>query len=143
TQSNGFADPKTSYDDGSKPSSDDGKKVDENSRTESECKDQEKEHNVNSTNNVNATGTNEVNVIGGKTSIKLLFDPNMTALEDDSIFDYTRDDEDYGVVADKNNLNTTIQVSPNPTKRIHKDHPLDQVIRDLQLATQTRKMSKN
>ncbi|GKC85252.1 putative ribonuclease H-like domain-containing protein, partial [Tanacetum coccineum] len=26
---------------------------------------------------------------------------------------------------------------------IHKDHPLDQVIRDLQSATQTRKMSKN
>ncbi|GJR62842.1 hypothetical protein Tco_1505004 [Tanacetum coccineum] len=35
------------------------------------------------------------------------------------------------------------KVSPNPTTRIHKDHPLDQVIRDLQLATQTRKMSKN
>ncbi|GJR58878.1 putative ribonuclease H-like domain-containing protein [Tanacetum coccineum] len=34
-------------------------------------------------------------------------------------------------------------ISPNPTTRIHKDHPLDQVIRDLQSATQTRKMSKN
>ncbi|GJW26736.1 putative ribonuclease H-like domain-containing protein [Tanacetum coccineum] len=33
--------------------------------------------------------------------------------------------------------------SPNPTTRIHKDHPLDQVIGDLQSATQTRKMSKN
>ncbi|GKA38055.1 uncharacterized mitochondrial protein-like protein, partial [Tanacetum coccineum] len=30
-----------------------------------------------------------------------------------------------------------------PTIRIHKDHPLDQVIGDLQSATQTRKMSKN
>ncbi|GJT83257.1 retrovirus-related pol polyprotein from transposon TNT 1-94 [Tanacetum coccineum] len=65
TQSNGFADPKSSYDDGSKPLSDDGKE------------------------------------------------------------------------------DTTIQVSPNPTTRIHKDHPLDQVIGDLQSATQTRKMSKN
>ncbi|GJR38383.1 putative ribonuclease H-like domain-containing protein [Tanacetum coccineum] len=27
-----------------------------------------------------------------------------------------------------NNLDTTIQVSPIPTTRIHKDHPLDQVI---------------
>ncbi|GKC36767.1 hypothetical protein Tco_1049151 [Tanacetum coccineum] len=36
-----------------------------------------------------------------------------------------------------------IQVSPNPTTRIHKDHHLDQVIRDLQSTTQTRKMSKN
>ncbi|GJX80479.1 putative ribonuclease H-like domain-containing protein [Tanacetum coccineum] len=151
TQSNGFAgtkasdnaDPKSSHDDGSKPSSDDGKKVDEDPRKESECNDQEKEDNVNSTNNVNAAGTNEVNTIGGKTSIELPYDPNMPTLEDDSIFDFTRDDEDDGVVADMNNLDTTIQVSPNLTTRIHKDHPLDQVIGDLQSATQTRKMSKN
>ncbi|GKA20890.1 putative ribonuclease H-like domain-containing protein [Tanacetum coccineum] len=32
---------------------------------------------------------------------------------------------------------------PNPTTIIHKDHPLDQVIVDLQSATQTRRMSKN
>ncbi|GKE08310.1 putative ribonuclease H-like domain-containing protein, partial [Tanacetum coccineum] len=38
---------------------------------------------------------------------------------------------------------TTIKVSPNPTTRIHKDHPLDQVIEDLQSSTQTRKMSNN
>ncbi|GJS88211.1 hypothetical protein Tco_0770847 [Tanacetum coccineum] len=92
---------------------------------------------------VNADGTNEVNVVGGKTSIELSFDLNMHALEDDSIFDFTRDDEDNSVVADMNNLDTTIQVSPNPTIRIHKDHPLDQVIGDLQSATQTRRMSKN
>ncbi|GJW19460.1 putative ribonuclease H-like domain-containing protein [Tanacetum coccineum] len=67
----------------------------------------------------------------------------MPALEDYSIFDFSRDDEDDGAVADINNLDTTIQVSPNPTTRIHKDHPLDQVIGDLQSATQTRKMSKN
>ncbi|GJV43807.1 putative ribonuclease H-like domain-containing protein [Tanacetum coccineum] len=129
--------------DGSKPSSDDGKKVDEDPRKESECNDQEKEDNVNNTNNVNAAGTNEVNVVGGKTSIELPFDPNMPALEDYSIFDFSRDDEDDGAMADMNNLDTTIQVSPIPTTRIHKDHPLNQVIGDLQLATQTRKMSKN
>nr|GEV04243.1 hypothetical protein [Tanacetum cinerariifolium] len=33
--------------------------------------------------------------------------------------------------------------SPTPTIRIHKDHPLDQVIGDLHLTTQTRHMSKN
>ncbi|GKD42919.1 retrovirus-related pol polyprotein from transposon TNT 1-94, partial [Tanacetum coccineum] len=66
-----------------------------------------------------------------------------SALEDYSIFDFSRDDEDDGAVADMNNLNTTIQVSPIPTTRIHNDHPLNQVIRDLQSATQTRKMSKN
>ncbi|GJW64998.1 putative ribonuclease H-like domain-containing protein [Tanacetum coccineum] len=103
-------DPKSSYDDGSKPSSDDGNKVDEDPRKESECNDQEKEDNVNNTNNVNAAGTNEVNIVGGKTSIELPYDPNMPALEDDSIFDFTRDDEFDGVVADMNNLDTTIQI---------------------------------
>ncbi|GJU89767.1 putative ribonuclease H-like domain-containing protein [Tanacetum coccineum] len=90
--------PKSSHDDGSKPSSDDGKKVDEDPRKESECNDQEKEDNVNSTNNVNAAGINEVNVVGGKTSIELPFDTNISALED----------KDDGAVADMNNLNTTI-----------------------------------
>ncbi|GJY95228.1 ribonuclease H-like domain-containing protein [Tanacetum coccineum] len=136
-------DPKSSHDDGSKPSSDDGKKVDEDPRKDSECNDQEKEDNVNSTNNVNVAGINKVNVVGGKTSIELLFDPNMPALEDYSIFDFSRDDKDDGAAADMNNLDTTIQVSPILTTRIHKDHPLDQVIGDLQSATQTRKMSKN
>ncbi|GJX60150.1 putative ribonuclease H-like domain-containing protein [Tanacetum coccineum] len=119
-------DPKSFHDDGSKPSSDDEKKVDEDQRKESKCNDQEKEDNVNSTNNVNAAGTNKVNVVGGKTSIELSFDPNMPALEDYRIFDFSRDDEDDGAVADMNNLDTTIQVNPIPTTRIHKDHPLDQ-----------------
>ncbi|GJS62410.1 putative ribonuclease H-like domain-containing protein [Tanacetum coccineum] len=136
--------PKSSHDDENQTlPSDDGKKVNEDPRKDSECNDQEKEDNVNSTNNVNAAGTNEVNVVGGKTSIKLPFDPNMPALEDYSIFDFSRDDEDNDAVADMNNLDTTIQVSPNPTTRIHKDHSLDQVIGDLQSATQTRRMSKN
>ncbi|GJV43770.1 putative ribonuclease H-like domain-containing protein [Tanacetum coccineum] len=38
---------------------------------------------------------------------------------------------------------TKSKAVPIPTTRIHKDHPLDQVIGDLQSATQTRKMSKN
>ncbi|GJR65409.1 retrovirus-related pol polyprotein from transposon TNT 1-94 [Tanacetum coccineum] len=155
TQSNGFAgtkagdnaDLKSSHDDGFKPLSDDGfklssddvKKVDKDLRKYSEGIDQEKEDNVNNTNNVNAASTNEVNTVGGKTSIELPFDPNMPTLEDDSIFN----DEDDGVEADMNNLDITIQVSPIPTTRIHKDYPLDQVIRDLQLATQARRMSKN
>ncbi|GJY58000.1 putative ribonuclease H-like domain-containing protein [Tanacetum coccineum] len=126
-----------------KITSDDGKKVDEDPRKDSKCKDQEKEDNVNSTNTVNVASTNEVNVVGGKTSIELPFHPNMPALEDDSIFDFSRDDEDDGAVADINNLDTTIQVSHILTTRIHKDHPLDQVIGDLQSTTQTRNMSKN
>ncbi|GJT21791.1 hypothetical protein Tco_0891728 [Tanacetum coccineum] len=53
-----------------------------------------------------------------------------------------KNDEDVGAEADMHNLDTTIQVSHILTIRIHKDHPLDQVIRDLQSATQTRRMSK-
>ncbi|GJY16407.1 retrovirus-related pol polyprotein from transposon TNT 1-94 [Tanacetum coccineum] len=151
TQSNGFAgtkandnaEPKSSQDDRSKPLSDDEKKIDEDPRKDSECNDQEKEDNVNSTNNVNVASTNEVNVAGVKTSNKLPVDPNMLALEDYNIFNLSSDDQDDGAEADMNNLDTIIQVSLIPTTRIHKDHPLNQVIGDLQSDTQTRNMSKN
>ncbi|GKC95027.1 putative ribonuclease H-like domain-containing protein [Tanacetum coccineum] len=136
-------DPKSSHDARFKPSSDDGKKVDADPRKDSECNDQEKEDNVNSTNYVNAASTNEDYAVGGKTSIKLLFDLNMPALEDYNIFNSSRNDEDDSTEADMNNLDTTIQVNPNPTIRIHKDHTLDQVIGGLQSATQTRKMLKS
>ncbi|GKB34862.1 retrovirus-related pol polyprotein from transposon TNT 1-94 [Tanacetum coccineum] len=142
---------------GFKPSGDDEKKVTEepgkeggDPSKEAERDDQEKEDNVNNTNNVNAAGTSEVNAVGGKTSIELPDDPNMHALEDDCIFgynnpifDFSNNDEDDDAEADMNNLDTTIQVSHIPTTRIHKDHPLDQVIGDLHTATQTRNMSKN
>nr|GEV40881.1 hypothetical protein [Tanacetum cinerariifolium] len=55
--------------------------------------------------------TNEVNVVGGKTSIELPLDPNMSELEDYSIFDSSNNDEDVGAEADMNNLDTTIQMS--------------------------------
>nr|GEZ15992.1 hypothetical protein [Tanacetum cinerariifolium] len=130
--------PRSSHDDGFKHSSDDGKKVDEDQRKESKCKDQEKEDNVNNTKNVNtvsltvnAAGSNEVNADGGIISNELPFDPNMLALEYVGIFDFSCDDDYNGAMADVNNLDTTIQVSPTPTTRIYKDHPLDQVIGDL------------
>ncbi|GJV75491.1 retrovirus-related pol polyprotein from transposon TNT 1-94 [Tanacetum coccineum] len=50
------------------------------------------------------------------------------------------DDDDVGAEADLNNLETTMNVSPIPTTRIHKDHPKDQIIGDLNLAPQTRRM---
>nr|GFA24791.1 hypothetical protein [Tanacetum cinerariifolium] len=134
--------PKSSHDDGSKPSSDDGNKVDEDPRKENECNDQEKEDNVNNTNNV-ITVSSSVNVAGTNKDNKLPFDPNMHALEDVSIFNFLNVDEDDGIVADINNLDTIIQVSPILTIRIHKEHPLDQVIGDFHSATQTRMMSKN
>ncbi|GJS49155.1 putative ribonuclease H-like domain-containing protein [Tanacetum coccineum] len=52
------------------------------------------------------------------------------------------DDEDVNAEADLNNLETTMNVSPIPTIRIHKDHPKDQIIGDINSATQTRRMTK-
>ncbi|GJS06600.1 putative ribonuclease H-like domain-containing protein [Tanacetum coccineum] len=97
-----------------------------------DCDDQEKEDDVNSTNTVNAASTNEVNAAGTKTSIELPNDPDMPPLEE---IVYSEDDEEVGAEADMTNLETNIPVSPIPTTRIHKDHPLDQVIGDVQSAT--------
>ncbi|GKF59478.1 hypothetical protein Tco_0176264, partial [Tanacetum coccineum] len=90
-----------------------------------------KDASVNSTNNVNATSTNEVNAVGRKASIELPDDPNMPALED---IIYSDDDEDVGVETDMNNLDAFMPVSPIPTIRIHKDHPIEQIIGDLNSA---------
>ncbi|GJV29305.1 putative ribonuclease H-like domain-containing protein [Tanacetum coccineum] len=63
-------------------------------------------------------------------------------MNDTGIFGNAYDDEDVGVEADLNNLETTMNVSPIPTTRINKDYPKDQIIRDLNSAIQTRKMTK-
>ncbi|GKA24052.1 putative ribonuclease H-like domain-containing protein [Tanacetum coccineum] len=69
-------------------------------------------------------------------------DPLIPDLEDTGIFSGAYDDEDVGAEADLNNLETTMNVSPIPTTRIHKDHPKDQIIGDINLATYTRRMTK-
>ncbi|GJT13404.1 uncharacterized mitochondrial protein-like protein [Tanacetum coccineum] len=81
TQSNGFTDPNSSHDDGSKPSSDDGKKVDEDPRKDSVCKDQEKEDNVNNTNNV--TTASNVNTVSSTVNVAGTIEVNVSDDEDD------------------------------------------------------------
>ncbi|GJQ90041.1 putative ribonuclease H-like domain-containing protein [Tanacetum coccineum] len=92
--------------------------------------------------------------LGGKIPIdastlpnaNLPIDPNMPDLEDtfdtlpnDGIFNGAYDDdEDVGAVADFNNMDNTIAVSPIPTLRIHKDHPKGQILGDPTSAVQTR-----
>ncbi|GKD81489.1 putative ribonuclease H-like domain-containing protein [Tanacetum coccineum] len=44
--------------------------------------------------------------------------------------------------ANLNNLENTMNISPIPTTKIHKDHPKDQIIGDINSATQTRRMTK-
>nr|GEX54416.1 putative ribonuclease H-like domain-containing protein [Tanacetum cinerariifolium] len=158
-QSNGNADAKDNNnagqarkekepDAGFKPSNDVGKKVNEVPRQENKCNDQEEKDSVNSTNRVNVVSStvnaasNEFNVVGRKSSIELSDDPNTPELEDISIFADSNKDV-FGALADLNNLESTFQVSPIPTTRIHMDHPLEQVIGVLYSAPQTRRMEKN
>ncbi|GJV39183.1 putative ribonuclease H-like domain-containing protein [Tanacetum coccineum] len=70
-------------------------------------------------------------------NVDLPIDPNMPNLEDDSnvlpndgIFSGAYDDEDVGAEADFNNMDNTIDVSPIPTLRVHKDHPKGQILGD-------------
>nr|GFC16918.1 hypothetical protein [Tanacetum cinerariifolium] len=133
----------SSQDDGFQPLSDSRKKVDEDPSKGSECRDQEQDDNVNSTNNVNAASTNRVNDVSENISNELPLDPNLPVLEDISTFNFLSDHEDDDEEVDMNNMDTTIQVIQVPTTRIHKDRPLDQVIGDLHSTTQIRNMSKN
>ncbi|GJU88392.1 putative ribonuclease H-like domain-containing protein [Tanacetum coccineum] len=72
----------------------------------------------------------------------LSIDPLIPDLKDTGIFSGAYDDEDVGAEADLNKLETTMNVSPIPITRIHKDHPKDQIIGDINSATQTRRMTK-
>nr|GEW70648.1 hypothetical protein [Tanacetum cinerariifolium] len=98
-----------------------------------------------STNSFSAAGPSNVDVSSthGKSSYvdssQLLDDRNMRELED---ITYSDDEDDVGAEADFTNLDTTITVSPIPTTKVHKDHPMTQIIGDLSLATQTRSTTR-
>ncbi|GJV05142.1 ATPase subunit 1, mitochondrial [Tanacetum coccineum] len=104
-----------------------------------------------------ATSTNKVSTVSPSVSAAgqsfdnaddLLTDSLMPDLEDTAdllnigIFSGAYDDEDEGVEADLNNLETTINISPIPITRIYKDHPKDQIIGDINSSTQIRRMTK-
>nr|GEV08204.1 putative ribonuclease H-like domain-containing protein [Tanacetum cinerariifolium] len=89
---------------------------------------------TNSTNNFNVVGPSDNVVslnfeIGGKSLFvdhsQYHDDPDMPSLED---IVYSDDEEDVGAEADFSNLETNISVSPIPTNRVHKDHPVTQII---------------
>ncbi|GJS54533.1 putative ribonuclease H-like domain-containing protein [Tanacetum coccineum] len=70
-------------------------------------------------------------------------DPKMPNLEDTGIFSGAYDDEDFVAGGYMNNLESSMPVSLIATTRVHKDHPVEQIIGDLQSAPQTRRMTKN
>nr|GEW87417.1 hypothetical protein [Tanacetum cinerariifolium] len=124
-----------------------------------------KDHSNNSSNDVNAAGsivrtagqnssnsTNPFSAVGpsnttaspthGKSSFKdasqLLDNPDMLEMEDITYSDH----ENVGAEVDFNNFETSITVSPIPTIRTHKDHPVSQIIGDLSSTTQIRSMTR-
>ncbi|GKA99928.1 putative ribonuclease H-like domain-containing protein [Tanacetum coccineum] len=107
---------------------------------------QEKDENFNSTNNINTvsstvnTASIEYNDVDENIVYGCADDPNMPNLEE---IDYLNDDKGVGAEADMNNLDTFMPVSPIPTTRIHKDHPVEPIIGDIHLVPQTRRMTKS
>ncbi|GKB43577.1 ribonuclease H-like domain-containing protein [Tanacetum coccineum] len=144
---------KDSPDAGFKPSGEEEKKDVEHlenedsevPNTEEPRVNQEQDESVNSTNNINTvsstvnTASIEDNVVDENIVYGCVDDPNMPNLEE---IVYSDDDEDVDAEADMTNLDTHILVSPTPTTRIYKDHLLEQIVGDIHLAPQTRKMTK-
>nr|GEY86479.1 putative ribonuclease H-like domain-containing protein [Tanacetum cinerariifolium] len=89
---------------------------------------------INSTNDFSAAGPS--NAAASPTAANSL---NMPNLED---LTHSNDADDVGVEADITNLESIISVIPIPTTRIHKDHPISQIIGDLSSTTQTRSMAR-
>nr|GFB24212.1 hypothetical protein [Tanacetum cinerariifolium] len=104
-----------------------------------------RQNSPNSTNTFSATGPS--NVPASPTYRKSLFidasqlpnDPDIPELED---ITYSNDENNVGAEVDFNNLETSITVSHIPTTRVHKDHPVSQIIGDLSSTTQTRSMTR-
>ncbi|GJW01969.1 putative ribonuclease H-like domain-containing protein [Tanacetum coccineum] len=107
---------------------------------------QEQDANVNSTNKINTVSSTvnavgiEDNVVDENIVIECVDDPNIPDLEE---IVYSDDDEGIGAEVDMTNLDTNIPISPIPTTRVHKDHPVEQIIRDIHSAPQTRRMTKS
>ncbi|GJR36904.1 putative ribonuclease H-like domain-containing protein [Tanacetum coccineum] len=131
--------------DSSQSSDDTGKKTNKEPANEGE----RYEGYANSTNR-DSTVSPSVNAAGKSftNADDLPTNPLMPDLEDATdllntvIFSGAYDDKDEGAEADINNLKTIMNVSPIPTTRIHKDHPKDQIIGDINSATQTKRMTK-
>nr|GEW13096.1 hypothetical protein [Tanacetum cinerariifolium] len=103
------------------------------------------QNSLNSTNTFSATGPSNTDVSPTYRQTfdidasQLLDDLDMPGLED---IIYSNDEDVAGEEADFNNLESSIPVSPITTIRIHKDHPVSQIISDLSSTTQTKSMTR-
>ncbi|GJT15953.1 retrovirus-related pol polyprotein from transposon TNT 1-94 [Tanacetum coccineum] len=140
------------------PACDKGGKTDDLGSLDQQVKSGDDPENINNTNSIN-TASPTFNAVGDKdgnfnsTNDEWVFSTpiivnaasssfghpdalkdhsKLTNLEDTSIFDDAYDDGDEGAEADYNNLETIISVSPIPSTRANKDHPKDQIIREVE-----------
>nr|GEU59712.1 hypothetical protein [Tanacetum cinerariifolium] len=100
---------------------------------------------INNTNNFSAVGPS--NIAASPTYVNSSLqdastyshDSDMPNLED---LTHSDDADNVGAEADINNLEFVIPLSPIPTTRIHKDHPISQIIGDLSSTTRTKSMAR-
>nr|GEW58976.1 DNA-directed DNA polymerase [Tanacetum cinerariifolium] len=96
----------------------------------------------NSTNKVNATSTPVTAVRPNSTNSTNSFStvgPSNNVVSSNFKLD---DEEDVGAEADFSNLETNITISTISTTRVHKDHPVTQIIGDLSSAPQTKSITR-
>ncbi|GJU00445.1 hypothetical protein Tco_1110783 [Tanacetum coccineum] len=145
--SNGVQDFKPSWGEEKKDAEDPGNEDSKVPSLEEPRVNQEKDANVNNTNNINiisptdsAAGI-EDNAIDENIVYGCADDLNMPDLEEIGRFSDAEDDD--AELTEQFVEITFILVSPIPTIRVHKDHLVDQIIGDLNSAPQTRTMTKN
>nr|GFA99783.1 putative ribonuclease H-like domain-containing protein [Tanacetum cinerariifolium] len=80
--------------------------------------------------------SNKLNYAFKNLNTEYLDDPKMPGLETIETYDDSAEEADF------TNLESSIYVSPTPTPRIHKNHPLKQVIGSLNTPVQTRNKLK-
>nr|GEW14445.1 hypothetical protein [Tanacetum cinerariifolium] len=102
-----------------------------------------KDFSSNSTNEVNAASTPVPPIEPNSTNSTNIFSAagpfnNAVSLN----FEIGDNEEDVGAEADFSHLETNITISPILTTRVHKDHPVSQIIGDLSLAPLTRSMTR-
>ncbi|GKD71545.1 putative ribonuclease H-like domain-containing protein [Tanacetum coccineum] len=135
-----FSSLKDSPDAGFKPSGEEEKKDAEDPGNKDSEVTSTKEPRVNQENDANVNSTNNIKTVSLTVNAAGIVD---NAVTENIVYGCADDDdEDVGAEADINNLDTHIPVSPILTTKIHKDHPVEQIIRDIYSVPQTRRMSK-
>ncbi|GKB77786.1 retrovirus-related pol polyprotein from transposon TNT 1-94, partial [Tanacetum coccineum] len=135
-----------SMNDEPQPSRDLGEKIDEGVANASGVDDQEVPESSNLKINTTRLSINtaSANFRTGSLNVNIASPTDIVPLEDNATHEATNEDvfgDESGV--DMSNINTSYQVPTTPNTRIHLDHPLENVIGDVQSSVQTRRVTHN